>query len=297
MNKKRLLNKSEQRVYDELINNDSISASNVFSKVRIADVVELSKSGIRDELYTYALKAHFDFVVCDKNLIPEFAVEFNGPSHCSPEQKYKDDLKIEICKLSHLPILQINDRYLERTYRGKMTLFSWILDVYYTQIAFDKAQEEGLVPYDEPFDPLFIISQGLDGSARWPYQIGLDARLRFQSLQKKKILYDCTTSGILGHDNKGVIRGAEFIRVDEEKCIYTESAMRNYSFPADIMSLMTELMVATLGDEVSRYCNGQYVLMNIRTAQDKIFALHKKLALISLHSCDGLLDKIMNLRF
>ena len=39
----------------------------VFAKVRIADVVQIDGSGISDDLYRYALSAHFDVLVAKDN--------------------------------------------------------------------------------------------------------------------------------------------------------------------------------------------------------------------------------------
>lgn len=35
----------------------------VFAKVRVADVLQIERSGIDDVLYRYALQAHFDFII------------------------------------------------------------------------------------------------------------------------------------------------------------------------------------------------------------------------------------------
>lgn len=81
MKMKRLLNVSEERVKTELEAVVSPHSFHVYVKMRVADVCPIKKSGISRALYSYALKAHFDFVVADKNQSPEFAVEFDGPSH------------------------------------------------------------------------------------------------------------------------------------------------------------------------------------------------------------------------
>ena len=63
-NKNRVLNRSEQEVLEQITNSDCLSRSNVFPKIRIADVLNITNSGIRKELFSYALKAHFDFLIC-----------------------------------------------------------------------------------------------------------------------------------------------------------------------------------------------------------------------------------------
>jgi Protein of unknown function (DUF2726) len=50
------------------------------AKVRIADAIPIQHSGISDEAYSYALKAHFDVLFIRENL-PVLAIEFDGPGH------------------------------------------------------------------------------------------------------------------------------------------------------------------------------------------------------------------------
>ncbi len=103
-NKSRILNKSEQKVLEHITNSDCLSRSNVFPKIRVADVFPITNSGIKRELYSYALKAHFDFLICCDNYYPEFAIEFNGPSHLDPKQKIRDLMKVELCEKFGLPL-------------------------------------------------------------------------------------------------------------------------------------------------------------------------------------------------
>lgn len=59
----------------------SAAGYRIAPKVRIADVLAIRGSGLSDPQYSYALRAHFDFVVTESDeRIPEFAVEFDGPA-------------------------------------------------------------------------------------------------------------------------------------------------------------------------------------------------------------------------
>lgn len=46
----------------------------------MADVLQIEGSGVSNEEYGYALKAHFDFVVADLDSTAEFLVEFRRSS-------------------------------------------------------------------------------------------------------------------------------------------------------------------------------------------------------------------------
>ena len=45
----------------------------VHSKIRVADALNVERSGISNEEYSYAFRAHFDFVITDSEEEPEVA--------------------------------------------------------------------------------------------------------------------------------------------------------------------------------------------------------------------------------
>ena len=56
--------------------------------------MEIEGSGIGDQLYSYALKAHFDFVVADgSDGQPKFAVEFDEIHHRTDPNTVENDRK------------------------------------------------------------------------------------------------------------------------------------------------------------------------------------------------------------
>ena len=71
-----MLNRSEEDTLKELNLVTSRYGLQVHTKVRMADVCPIEGRGIPDDLYKYALMAHFDFLVTNEEYIPQFAVEF-----------------------------------------------------------------------------------------------------------------------------------------------------------------------------------------------------------------------------
>jgi hypothetical protein len=70
----------------------------VCPKLRVADALEISQSGLTNEEYSYALRAHFDFVLTQDGKAT-FAVEFDGSQHDrNPQTILKDTLKNSICE-------------------------------------------------------------------------------------------------------------------------------------------------------------------------------------------------------
>ena len=92
------------RILDEVA---SKNGAQVWPKVRVADVLELRNSGISNEEYSYALKAHFDFTVTDEDSLAQFSVEFDGRSHnTDPDTVRRDSLKNAICEQLSFPLLR-----------------------------------------------------------------------------------------------------------------------------------------------------------------------------------------------
>jgi Protein of unknown function (DUF2726) len=61
------------------------------------------------EAFSDALRSHFDWVVAHlETMVPEFAVEFDGPSHDDPDAQRRDLLKDEICDHLDFPLLRID---------------------------------------------------------------------------------------------------------------------------------------------------------------------------------------------
>src|SRR5690606_9890744 len=102
-------NLSEKRTYDVLEKASMPHDAQIFAKIRVADVINIEKSGISNDLYRFSLQSHFDFVVADAKYDPQFAVEFDGPHHQTDEQRSRDLKKDNLCKRFELPLLRVND--------------------------------------------------------------------------------------------------------------------------------------------------------------------------------------------
>ena len=91
----------------------------VETKARVADVLDLHKVRERDrELFSYAIKAHFDFVLYDHTKRPLLAVEICGDEHFSDPAVMANDLKkVKVCLEHNMKIIPILNadvrRYIE----------------------------------------------------------------------------------------------------------------------------------------------------------------------------------------
>lgn len=145
--RKKLFNYSES-LTDKILQ-ESVESHNarVFPKVRVADALNIECSGITNELYSYALKAHFDFVVC-RGSLPLFAVEFDGPHHQTELNTIRRDaLKASVCANLGMPLLRIDSVHLRKV--GQITVLAWLIHVWFMKEAWD---EDPPSDPDEPFD-------------------------------------------------------------------------------------------------------------------------------------------------
>jgi len=176
----------------------------VFPKVRVADVLSLNRSGVTDELYRYGLQAHFDFVIVDReDTKAQFAVEFDERHHLTePKTIHRDRLKAQICDRFAFPLIRIGSEYLRRERR--FTLIGYLVEVWHLEQVFYEAQQRGQIPWDEPFDPLLVVSDSIPDVMEgehlepdFPYWLERPARLRFVAAHGKGLVLSRTPEEIV----------------------------------------------------------------------------------------------------
>lgn len=250
---KRLVNQSEEAVDAELQSLANEYGYRVHIKIRVADVLRVEGSGIYDDLFSFALKAHFDFVISDANSDPLFAVEFDGPSHRLENQQERDAQKDELCERFELPILRINTNHLVKKY-NKASLLRWIISAWELQKSFLQGQKTGQIPFDEDFDPIMLWHHpGKTIEEMHPHWIALKPRLHIERLHKQGKLPVGGTCGLIFRTDKSHYRGIEWIDLNDGSVVMAESGMREQRFPLYLGSLFDELMTIQLYDELIRH--------------------------------------------
>lgn len=136
--RKLLLNRYERAAHKLILDGAKPFGAEVFSKVRLADVLRIKHSGISDEQYKYALMSHFDFVVA-KDEFAHFAIEFDGPQHISDSDNMRNDrLKKEICDHLDFPLIRIDSQFL-RPVCEKSAVLSWLVSMWFKNQTFSNA--------------------------------------------------------------------------------------------------------------------------------------------------------------
>lgn len=120
----RLVNNYERRALRLMEKVASRLNMQVWTKVRLADVFRIGNSGIAGDLFDYALKSHFDFVLTI-NYEPVIVLEFDGPGHIGDTAFKNDQKKERLCDYFRLPFFRIDTQYLRKL--GELTVLEIIL--------------------------------------------------------------------------------------------------------------------------------------------------------------------------
>ena len=142
---KKLSNKSEKEVYEQIVSVADNYGASVYRKVRVADVVDIAQLA-SGPMGNYALQAHFDFVVVDQEEKPLFAVEYDGPGHDDKNDGRKD----AICRQAGLALFRV-DLQSSRAETARMSFLRYLVNLWFLATKFAEMQTAGVVPADEPF--------------------------------------------------------------------------------------------------------------------------------------------------
>ncbi|WP_414513851.1 DUF2726 domain-containing protein [Nostoc sp. PCC 9305] len=250
----RFLNHYEEVTYENLKAVCEPHGAHVFSKVRLADVLPINKSGLSNEAFRFALQAHTDFLVTNSEFQPQFCVEFDGPSHNAPEQIRRDNQKNALFNYFNKPILRINSKYLEPKYRG-FDLLTYLVEIWFIEKSFYEAQEHGNIPLDEIFDATFVIH---DGKKQFPYWLSLEQQIIIQQLFKQGRVTQPAPSHWIGIDSHHNYRCLAWILVKPDAAVYIKTGMRNQRFRAVVSSdLLAMIAVFDLYEELKKVLAGK----------------------------------------
>ncbi len=261
--KRVLVNKYEEETDAALKEAAARSNALVFSKVGIKDILDIDKGRalLTKEEYSYAFKAHFDFVVTRADTSPVFAVEYDGSMHYGdPATIERDKKKNAICQKLGMPLLRIDSQYLRRI--GNFSLIGWLTELWFIYEGWVEAQERVVVPYDEPF--LYFLVLGYDPFASF--------RIFIQRLFKGKRILDPAPKVATAIDDQGYARAIAWVRVTEEltvlgnaRCLFF---MTRPIPSVGAHSLAEELAIVDAAEKLKRYCRGDYQPVNNEEMQE-----------------------------
>lgn len=254
------VNGKEALVLREL---DRIAADNrlrVHTKTRLSDVIKRSERYLMPREFEFYTRSHFDFLLVDQMSRPVMAIEYDGPRHLDPRQIERDAIKNAMCREAGLGLLRVQDRHINRLYRG-MTVLRWIVEVTELERAFYEAQAAGSVPPDEPFDPAMFMS--ISGKRDFPYWLSADANVAVNRFLTQ--LDPARPKGwhsFTGHDGDDVQLRLSTLYFDD-KVLWTKTAIRRQDLDFPTYDLLNEINGCKLGEVLSRHRAGHWQATSI----------------------------------
>ena len=246
----------------------------VCPKVRLADVFHISRSGISDPLYRYALQSHFDFLITDEaTRLPLFAVEFDGSNHWrDPDLIRRDKMKQAVCEQFDFPLLRIDSEFL-RQYRS-FTLLSWLTELWFLHEAWYEAQRRGEVPLDEPFIYFGFMKLREGGGIEYPFDLAQPTHLLIIRSYDEGYVAGVCPEYISREPEVGDTRSTAYavLPLPKNRYIIGRASCRLFHFPPiGPATLVMDLSTVDLGERLKRYLKGEYV----PDSAEQLATLHK----------------------
>lgn len=260
-----LLVDSYERVTDQLLTSAATAnGDRVQAKVRLADAIHIGH--LRGRVKQFALMAHLDFVIVDSvTSLPRFAVEFDGASHWEdPATRQRDRMKDALCEAARLPLLRISSEYTQR--RGRWIVLSYAIDAFYLSEAFFRAQEQGQIPWDEPFDQgSFVVK---DESGHLLFNT-LDAPTRLRMLrhyEERRLPAWTPDIYVTRVGELGAVQAHAFLGLAPDRYLLGRVRLRNCLFQGTSPSeIADQLAMLEIGDLADRWLSGEPVACNGKT--------------------------------
>jgi hypothetical protein len=239
--------------------------ASVYAKIRIADVLNMERSGISNDLYSYGLKGHFDFVVADEAALPLFAVEYDGPTHLDSATIDRDRMKNELCERLGLPLARVRDEHIFRQARG-MDYLTWLSEVYFTFQWLLRAQEEGSFPADEPPDPMMCFSSP-HLSGRFPLFVSVHARNSLRDLYSNKLIKEDTPLAFSGDDQTGRTNALLLLPLADGSIVTSQSTIYLRWFGIAPSEVAEEIAIVNLETLVKEHVESRRPGLSVREAR------------------------------
>jgi hypothetical protein len=266
-------------------------------KPRVADVLAIDGSGITAEQYSYALKAHFDFIVCRHDAqtlrdMPQFAVEFDGPQHqTDPRQIERDHHKDAICAQLGLPLVRAREPALKQI--GDRALLEWLAElwfVYHDLYAALSSADEDRDPFDDEDGRLLgrfsyariwqhlygggdVDRLGLDG----PYDPFAVLRREFQRfVHGRKVVG--MWEAYVGEDPRGTAHGAILLDLGEGRYLVGEGRcqLRHFiSAPLLAQTIALDLALVQMVERARAFAAGRLAPIQEAAARDRARELQR----------------------
>jgi hypothetical protein len=283
-----------ERLADEMLGRvvERWPGARLWPKPRIADVLDIDDSGITADEYSYALKAHFDFVVCrhDRDRlrdIPQFAVEFDGRQHqTDTTQIQRDHRKDAICAQLGLPLVRAREPALKQI--GDQALLEWLAELWFVyhdlwpvvaggdddddRDLFDERRRSSWFSYAriwQQLDPSGDLDRHRIAGPYDPFGAFRHEFQRFVHGHKAVGMW----RSYAGEDDQGIARGVIRLDLDGHGCLLGEGRCRLQHFiPAPLLAqtIALDLALVEIVEQTRDYTAGRRAPIDDAAAGERI---------------------------
>jgi hypothetical protein len=235
----------------------------LLAKVRVADVLDVEKATGR--ALSYALAAHFDFVMVDRETsVPRFAVELDGRQHLSdPVTKARDRLKDDLCARARFPLLRVTSDFTRR--EGRWIVLSYLVEAFYRAETFFDAQEQGIVPMDEIFDAGMVLTRDEDGRPMFDTLDAVARRRLWEHKESGRLSAWLPDVFVTRSGEQRTVHAHAFMAVAVNRYLICRVRVRDFLFRGISASDVAEqLAVADLADQADRWLAQEPVACDLR---------------------------------
>ena len=257
-------NQSEDQMQRQIRAATERHGAELHEKVRIADIIDINALDLRS-LGTYALQAHFDFVLIDEDYEAVVAIEFDGPGH----NPVNDSKKDSICLQADLPLIRVYGFEQVRDI-NEITITRYLVELVFHARAFLRMKEEGVIARDEPF----MLSGFLKADAKHIF----DSEFDFVANANGKLTRALQRGGLASEQlphlsiSRITLRAPDgrirsFVSINSSKGAIVGSA----SLRVTLLSPGFLSIIGTITAEIAEFANGMAaddLLENIRLISD-----------------------------
>jgi very-short-patch-repair endonuclease len=228
-------------------------------KPRFRDVINFDEQALPRRERDFIYKAHLDFVAADiETDQPLLAVEYDGHQHLTdPKQRERDEIKDRLCADAGLDLLRINNLFTRK--EGRWRVLGYVLEMHEAGKAFAEAQEQGLVPEDEPFIHNAILD--FTDLSR-PTFTGLDTEA-LEQLRQRLLKKSVNWYGQWWQARDGEVEARSVLALPNGQYLSSTCTIRQFAIQGiSAPSIAEELATAELEWLAQRYDDGEPVALN-----------------------------------
>lgn len=252
-----LLSRAELRADPQLREVAERNGRAVCPHVKLSDVIDERPKGVDAATWSYATRAHFDFLVIDHETRPVFAVEIDGLSHADPGAQKRDRMKDRLVEASGFELLRVDVENLDTGPRGRRLIEHLIDARQFMEAAWDSGYGES----DPYFDPDYrnIIGRGEDGRPSFVNHLSEPARRRALTLFEQRLIPGCVIETLHFSWRSGWSEAWAWLKVNDGLWLFEKAQVRNFGrFLCGMapFELAEDLAASAIGDALERFLAG-----------------------------------------